>query len=474
MITGADNIKAIWQNKLLDSRPAAIMMLQSMLQGRESNALRYWQEDDSGAGPKAHPLSKVASGSRIYHPTWKASHQFLTVKNSEASAKHIQTKFQDIMSAECGESGTTTIGDLRTFMQTHISTAVLDLMCGKSFLELNPEFVDSFWKFDAQFPSFMMGFTKWTAPAALKARDDCVSGIEKWHAFAAQNFDETSVNEDGFDPYWGSPLFRGRQDVWKNLESMDANAKACEDFGIIWAMNTNTVPAIFWAVVHCFKDPELLARVRAEAAKCRNDAQDVPPFDVRKLTESPLLQSICSEILRLYVAAFIPRGSTHNDVYVVDNYKISRGEFIAVDSYTAHRDKEVWNTGRVEDTYPLDSFWADRFIIDAEKQLDGPLRQPAGCPAGKSAVAEEGEKACPRYSMDGLSGSLIAFGGGKHQCPGRYFARREMMVCIAVLCSEYDFEFLSNDKVQMDFSFFGIGTLPSKGDVPVRIRRRDP
>lgn len=120
VITGAENIKAIWQNKVLDSRPAAIMMLQSMLQGRDSNALRYWQEDDSGAGPKAHPLSKVASDSRIYHPTWKASHQFLTVKNSEASAKHIQTKFQDIMTTECGGSGTTTIGDLRTFMQTHI------------------------------------------------------------------------------------------------------------------------------------------------------------------------------------------------------------------------------------------------------------------------------------------------------------------------------------------------------------------
>lgn len=448
------------------------MMLKSMLQGRDSNALRYWSEDDSGAGPKAHPQSKVAGDSRIYHPTWKASHMFLTVKNSEASAKHIQTNFHNILKETCAETGSVDIKDFRTFTQTHISTAVLELMCGRSFLELNPSFVEKFWEFDAEFPSFMMGFTKWTAPSAIKARDDCVASIERWHDHAAQNFDESSVNEDGFDPYWGSALFRGRQDVWKNLEHMDANAKACEDFGIIWAMNTNTVPAIFWAVIHCYRDPELLSRVRAEVEKARIDSDQAPFFDVRKLTESPLLQSICSEILRLYVAAFIPRGSTHDDVTVLDNYKIPKGQFIAVDSYTAHRDTETWNTGRDEGSHPLDTFWADRFIIDEKNGLDGPLKPSTegGCP--RKQVDSDDKAACPRYSMEGLSGAWLPFGGGKHQCPGRYFARREMMVCLAVLCSEYDFEFHNIGEVAVDHSFFGIGTMPSKGDVPVTIKRR--
>lgn len=153
----------------------------------------------------------------------------------------------------------------------------------------------------------------------------------------------------------------------------------------------------------------------------------------------------------------------------MDNYKIPKGQFIAVDSYTAHRDEEVWNTGREPGTHSLDTFWADRFIIDAENKLDGPLRQSAV----NTTATNRDTNISPRYSMDGLSGSWLPFGGGKHQCPRRYFARHEMMICIAVLCSEYDVEFLDKkNDVQVDYSFFGIGTMPSKGDVPVRVTRR--
>ena len=491
VVTGAENIKQVWRAKMLDSRPAALLMLRLLLQGRSSGSLDYWVKDNSGAGPKPHPGSNVAGDSRIYHPTWKASHLFLTIKNSEYAARHIQTNFKGIMENICPDQNAVTIPDLRTFFQTHVSAAVMNLMCGQSFLDLNPDFLDRFWEFDDGFPLFLYGLTQVVAPKALKARDACVEGIERWHSYAAANFDEASITEDGFDPYWGSRLFRGRQEMWKSMDRMDANAKACEDFGIIWAMNTNTIPAVLWSVVHCFQDKDLLRQVREEVSLCKSDedegvdGEDGPPFDIAKLTQRPLLQSICSEILRLYVAAFIPRGSAHEDFVVADNYKIPKGQLIAVDSYTAHRDTEVWNTGRIPDSHPLDTFWAERFVIDPERSLDGPLRENSssssssgsgGCPLSKGEKKQEKEEAtesCPKYSMDGLSGAWLPFGGGKHQCPGRYFARREMLVCLAVLCWYYDFDFLTEEEIKPDHKFFGIGTMPPKGEVPVRITRRE-
>jgi hypothetical protein len=151
---------------------------------QKEDALKYWANDNSGAGRKPHPNSNVASKDRIYHPNWKASHKYLSVKNSNNAAKHIQSNSQEIMGNLCAQQGSAKIPYLRTFFLTNVSAAMLHFMCGQCFLTLNPDFLDNFWIFDDASPAFLCGFTKMIAPQALKARDRCVERIEKWHAHA--------------------------------------------------------------------------------------------------------------------------------------------------------------------------------------------------------------------------------------------------------------------------------------------------
>ncbi len=58
-------------------------------------------------------------------------------------------------------------------------------------------------------------------------------------------------------------------------------------------------------------------------------------------------------------------------------------------------------------------------------------------------------------------------------CPGRTFAKHEMLGSFAILSSKFDVELLtSGQEIKPHMSFFSIGTLPPKGKIPFRIRRR--
>lgn len=71
-----------------------------------------------------------------------------------------------------------------------------------------------------------------------------------------------------------------------------------------------------------------------------------------------------------------------------------------------------------------------------------------------------------------MSGSFIPFGGGVYTCPGRHFAKREVLLTCAVLVALVDIELDRESDLEMDWSTCGFGTLKPKGAVPFRMRRR--
>ena len=59
-------------------------------------------------------------------------------------------------------------------------------------------------------------------------------------------------------------------------------------------------------------------------------------------------------------------------------------------------------------------------------------------------------------------------------CPGRAFAKNEMLGSFAILSTKFGIELLtSGQKIKPDMCFLSVGTMPPKGDIQFRIRRRD-
>ena len=228
------------------------------------------------------------------------------------------------------------------------------------------------------------------------------------------------------------------------------------------------------------RDPALQARVREEVQSALipgSDPKDLQ-FNITELCNGPLLQSIYAETLRLRVAIVITRNPEWSE-YQLGEWVFPKDELIAISSRTAAMDKEIWNTGTVEDPHPLTEFWSDRFLVYPNDPISGPLKkrnlaEDEKPSSGSASLANQSRLEEPRFAMEGLSGAWVPYGGGQRMCPGRHFAKQEMIASFAILCTAYDIEIVTGEgsAPEPDMRYFPYGALPPKGDTPFRIRRR--
>ena len=195
-------------------------------------------------------------------------------------------------------------------------------------------------------------------------------------------------------------------------------------------------------------------------------------FEIDKLCSQPLLQSMFAETLRLRTVQFIVRGSDHED-FKFRNWLVPKGEVVAVDTHTAHTDEEVWSSGGPGDPHPVNDFWAERFLVYPSDPNSGPLKHKKSSKEGppydhNKSNSNDG----PVFSMSGLAGAWVPFGGGRRQCPGRVFAKQEVILGAAMFCSSFEIELLSSAKPEPNMDYYGLGGLPPKQRIPCRIRRR--
>ena len=225
---------------------------------------------------------------------------------------------------------------------------------------------------------------------------------------------------------------------------------------------------MYWAVFEVFTRPYLLSRIReiAQSAHCTG-SEDT---EAKKLGDNPLLQSIFAEVTRQRVDGIIARSPAGGDLQLGE-WSFPEGSIIGLSSRTGAMNKEVWNAGTEEDPHPLEAFWEERFLIYPDNPNSGPLRkkEPAACTSTTEKPPSE-----PFFSTKGLNGAYIPFGGGPGICPGRHFAKQEVVCTLAKLAMKFDIELQISKgwEPKMDTNFFPIGALPPKNKVPLRIRRR--
>lgn len=222
-----------------------------------------------------------------------------------------------------------------------------------------------------------------------------------------------------------------------NMASDTAAMQKQYDFGssdlgaaftqVIHASLMNVVPTTFWVLVHIFSRPELLAVLRQEALGAMRDDKFDDSTGTRYVTFDldrpealfPRLVSAFQESHRLATAATLHRRVLE-DTYLSEGngtgtrpYLLKKGITVMIPTTVSLRSPQVWG-GQAA----AEEFDPERFLAQPSKKKQESHNDDASGHIRKKAY--------------------FPFGGGKELCPGRNFAKAEVMGTLLVLLSGFD------------------------------------
>ncbi|KAJ5915610.1 cytochrome P450 [Penicillium verhagenii] len=446
IVQGPENIQPLLRQRAVSPFIAHAAFLHHVF-GLPSSAAKLYLEDNSGESAVPDSDSRVADKNRVNHLTRNAFNRLLSGPGLAPLSKKFESNLTArILNANIGRQWTKW-DDFMDFFQTDVTSAILDSMSGPFLLKNHPGFTKDLWAVDHEVTSLMF-LPRLFASRVTVARNNGLASIRSWHSWARANFDSSSIDAEGDDPYWGTKFFREMNSIFSAMDGFDEGAIASEIFAFLWGANTNTVISTFWASLEVSKDPELLEQVRSEAQACIiSQTESSLRFDIDRLLQQPVMQAVFSETLRLRINGLMVRYPSKGDL-VIKDWVLPKNKFIISSMTPGHMDPDVWCSGSAE-SHPVEEFWPGRFLQSSEQ--------------GKLFT----------FSMDRAKGHWMPFGGGHFPCPGRHLAKLTSILTMALLTTLYDCEPLVGEKdMKMSSRNFGFGALGPAGKIPVRIRRR--
>jgi cytochrome P450 len=212
-------------------------------------------------------------------------------------------------------------------------------------------------------------------------------------------------------------------------------------FSSMWGSQSNALPAVFWTMAYIISNPIVYKKVIQEVNEKKS-------FDGDLETKFPVLNACFSEALRLSSGTYSVRmASEEYQLSIIaeqEDYLMRKGDTVVLALPFTHYDDELYPNSKVFDP--------NRFLEHKTYEKDGvPVKSP-----------------------------YIPFGGGISLCPGRKFARNEIIMFAATLLSKFEFE-LVNEAGQgqkdannllppLKLGLLGVGVVGPEHDIPFRYR----
>jgi cytochrome P450 len=276
---------------------------------------------------------------------------------------------------------------------------------GTKLLEMFPDISSEFWTWDEGLVGMLFGTPRLFAHAAYAARDSLVDKLERWLAVGyASPVDESDPD---WEPNFGARVMRKRHEYYAQ-QKMSLRGQASADLIFFGGILTNAIPSIGWMLMHILSPtnpPELRSWVMDEIESAQREDGSI---DVPSLSKLPLINSMFHEVLRVYIDLLIVRQVDADTT--IGPHVVYKNEMIMAPSWLSHRNPQHFAKP--------DAFDPARFLID------------------------DPETGKVKFSTAGLTGKFFPFGGGHYMCPGRTFAKQEVLGAVAVLLLNFDIEFV--------------------------------
>ena len=211
---------------------------------------------------------------------------------------------------------------------------------------------------------------------------------------------------ENFAPAQSAAIIQGRHYEATRYGITPLNQGRLE-VGTLIGILANTIPSIFYTLVHIYSDPELTSDIRDELETSgfvgTPERLSQHPGLLAMPETCPLLYSTWQEVLRVHA---LGAGSRYilEDVMLDNTFLLRKGMVVQMPTAVMHNDVAAWGEH-------VHNFQPRRFL--------------------KQSFVSKG----------GFKPSLTAyrpFGGGTSMCPGRHFVTLETMAMAACMLSTFD------------------------------------
>ncbi|KAM5165073.1 24-hydroxycholesterol 7-alpha-hydroxylase [Mantella aurantiaca] len=316
---------------------------------------------------------------------------------------------------QLGSQGTKELYD----MVRHIMyPSVVDTLFGKGMC---PTSKDTIKEFEGHFRTFDEGFEYGSQLPEWFFKDWSVS--KQWLLKLFQNIipkaEENKPSEDS-----SKTLFHHL------LDNLKGNCTNNYSLLLLWASQANANPITFWTLAFIISEPEVYKKVISEITAVFGKEGQHLSITTADLKKIPYVKSCVLEAIRLRSPGAITRKVVKP--LKIYNYEVPPGDLLMLSPYWIHRDPKYFP--EPEEFKP--ERWTEETV---EKNVF-------------------------------LTG-FIAFGGGKHQCPGRWFALMEIHMLVILLLYKYDFQLL--DPLPKPSDLHLVGTQQPNGPCRINYKLRE-
>ncbi|KAK5655986.1 hypothetical protein OQA88_5124 [Cercophora sp. LCS_1] len=450
-LTSPANIQTFFRTSPAIGFERFILIAITNMMGASPSDVAKFADDKSGRMPNPAPGTPDGA-TRYWYAMQTMMHKYLSTTHYSNS---LATTYQRFFGRELDTlfpKGQWTETRIVPLMKDAMAKAAIVSFQGEYIFELTPNLLDLLWEADKVLSTILYGPPKWLYRGVYDKMERLCQAMARYYAAAMEKFDwdnETEREKD-WEPVFGSRFWR--EFAWWMVDEGKFTNRSCGGFvaatGLI-ASNANTVPVCTWAILEMIRDPGLLERLREEVDSVVVVENGERKFDIQRLVNLPLLQSVYVEVMRLRVSIHVTREVVQP--LEVEGYTLKPGSVLQAPTELAHWNEEVWGV----EGHPAAEFWAERHV----KYADG------------KAV----------FEMRGRPTDFFPYGGGVAVCPGRHFAKQEIMLTTAMLASKFDYDFVG--WVNMDGSpsdrppvndpkYTGGAGVPPDRDMKVRVKRR--
>lgn len=424
--------------------------------GMPRDEIKKFENDKSGRQRVPLPGTEATSPRQRH---WFNHHQIYAEYLSSAKYTGVLADiflrfFSEKLDQQSASEWTTV--QIYSLLRTDMAESAIKSMFGSRILELNPDLVKCYWQFDEVAGVLVWGLPKFLKPKPRHIRERLHDMVHKQVEDAWENFDWNGPEaQSDWDPYWGSRFAR---EIARWLRESGFSNRTCSGHttATLFGLNGNTLPISAWILMELIQDPPLLRAINDEVMQVFTIDQQTGKhhIDVHKLLLLPRLLSVYTEVLRMHISFNVTREVRES--ITIDGYHISKGSLLQSASQIAHYDEAVWAT----DKHGATEFWAERHL--------------------EFAAGVDGNVPRPQFSIKARPTSFFPFGGGYALCPGRHFAKREIMMAVAIIVAKFDIEFMgwvqsdgsrSDRPAFNDQKYAGAAAVPPDRDMKIRWRR---